>query len=72
MTDTRINNDPEDPVPVQVVHMDLAFLNLVGLFIKAALAAIPALFMLWAFFTALSFGILVLFGGALAALAGAA
>tara|TARA_R100000808_G_C2126629_1_gene136746 strand:- start:265 stop:483 length:219 start_codon:yes stop_codon:yes gene_type:complete len=70
MTDTRINNEPEDPVPAQLVHLDLAFLNLVGLFIKAAFAAIPALFMLWMFFMALSFGIFVLFGGALAALVG--
>ena len=72
MSGTRINNDPEDPVPAQLVHLDLSFLNLAGFFIKAAFAAIPALFMLWAVFTALSFAILAIFGGALAALAGAA
>tara|TARA_Y100001963_G_C6498624_1_gene316833 strand:+ start:73 stop:291 length:219 start_codon:yes stop_codon:yes gene_type:complete len=72
MTDTRINNDPEDPVPAQLVHLDLSFLNLVGFFIKAAFAAIPALFMLWIFFSMLSFGIFIVFGGAIAALVGAA
>ena len=58
-TPVRPGNGQVQPIRVTVVGFHMSFLNLVGFFIKATLAAIPAaliLGLIWAAIAALFFG----------------